>query len=169
MGKPKYKTPKGWKLPVLIRTFKKNWKTMGEYKCKCGKLFVTRVSAFKYQETKSCGCYAGYINGIRPQTIKYKHGHCWHNGATKAYARWQNMIGRCERPNHRQYSSYGGRGIEVCKEWHDFKNFYAYVGEAPVGKSLDRINNNGNYEPGNVRWATPKEQVHNSRVMCKNR
>jgi hypothetical protein len=72
---------------------------------------------------------------------------------------WQ----RCTNPNHKGYKNYGGRGITVCERWDSFKNFYADMGEAPEGRSLDRINNDGNYEPSNCRWATRKEQAQNSR------
>lgn len=72
------------------------------------------------------------------------------------------MKNRCYNKNFTQYENYGGRGIRVCDEWrHDFMAFYNYVGEAPDGKTLDRINTNGNYEPDNVRWATAKEQGRN--------
>lgn len=79
------------------------------------------------------------------------------------------MLGRCENPKDPRYARYGARGIRVCKRWHVFENFIADVGDRPEGKtkggralySIDRINNDGDYEPGNVRWATPKEQAGN--------
>jgi hypothetical protein len=74
------------------------------------------------------------------------------------------MITRCESPNRKRYSDYGGRGITVCDRWHDFANFLADMGEKPTSRhSIDRINNDGNYEPENCRWATPLEQSANSR------
>lgn len=76
---------------------------------------------------------------------------------------WRSMIKRCENPSDRAWAYYGGRGIKVAAEWRSFEAFLAYVGERPVGLSLDRIDNDGNYEPGNVRWATKHEQMMNRR------
>jgi len=74
------------------------------------------------------------------------------------------MLHRCNNPNAKEYKNYGARGITVCDRWRDFPAFLADVGERPSsGLSIDRINNDGNYEPGNVRWATPKEQSNNTR------
>jgi hypothetical protein len=83
------------------------------------------------------------------------------------------MIRRCEDPANPQWPDYGGRGIYVCERWHDFDLYYADTGDAPDGQSLDRIDNDGPYASGNVRWATPKEQRANQRSMrrkthCKN-
>jgi hypothetical protein len=80
---------------------------------------------------------------------------------TPEYWTWANMIQRCENPNHPRFDWYGGRGIEVCERWHTYKNFLADMGRRPSDKqSIDRINNDGNYEPKNCRWATVKEQIN---------
>jgi hypothetical protein len=73
------------------------------------------------------------------------------------------MIQRCTDPNCRQWKWYGGRGITVCDRWLVFENFLADMGERPEGKTLDRVDPDGDYEPGNVRWATTKEQANNRR------
>ena len=83
---------------------------------------------------------------------------------TQIYRSWTQMIQRCENPNNIGFKYYGGRGIKVCKRWHTFENFFADMGEPPVGKSLDRWpNNDGNYEPENCRWATIFQQAKNQR------
>ncbi len=93
--------------------------------------------------------------------MRIKHGHGRRSSQTRIWRAWKSMLQRCEAPNNRGYSRYGGRGISVCERWHDFSNFLADMGERPEGLTLDRINNDGNYEPGNCRWATIKEQSRN--------
>lgn len=79
------------------------------------------------------------------------------------YLSWRSMKSRCLNPKATGYKNYGGRGITVCERWMEFLNFYADMGPRPEGSSLDRIDTNGNYEPGNVRWGTASEQVRNRR------
>lgn len=86
---------------------------------------------------------------------------------TPEHSAWVSMRQRCTNPKKREYKHYGGRGIKVCDEWaHSFLAFFAHVGERPSDKhSLDRIDVDGNYEPGNVRWATQQEQIDNTRTV----
>lgn len=96
----------------------------------------------------------------------YKHGR------PPAYNSWHGMFSRCENPRDKRYADYGGRGIKICGRWRDFMNFLADMGQRPAGTSLDRYpDKNGNYEPGNCRWATPGEQQNNMRsnqfVTCE--
>jgi hypothetical protein len=98
-----------------------------------------------------------------------KHGYY----KSPTYFAWEGMIQRCTNPNWRQWHNYGGRGITVCERWRTFVNFLADMGERPEGRhgkiaeySLDRIDNNGNYEPGNCRWATVAEQHSNKRRIA---
>lgn len=91
------------------------------------------------------------------------HGHSTTNvGMTPIYSRWRGMKDRCYNPNSKQFHRYGGRGISVCARWrYSFETFLSDMGEPPEGLSLDRINNDGNYEPGNCRWATSAVQRNN--------
>ena len=89
----------------------------------------------------------------------YKHGMY----GTRTYKNWFSMKQRCLNRNDKNYKNYGGRGITICPEWLTFINFYKDMGEKPKDKSIDRINNNSGYCKSNCRWATPKEQMNNTR------
>jgi len=88
-----------------------------------------------------------------------KHGY----EGSPTYNTWRCMIARCTRENNHNYKNYAGRGIKVCDEWRTFANFVRDMGEKPKGKQIDRINNDGDYEPGNCRWVTAKENSNNRR------
>lgn len=93
----------------------------------------------------------------------WKGGHARKGDEHPLYRMWRGMLSRCENTNVSCYPRYGGRGISVCARWHDFRNFLADMGERPEGRSIDRIDNDGNYERGNCRWATDAEQRANRR------
>jgi hypothetical protein len=123
--------------------------------CGCGKETVVTGDRLRRGRTKSCGCWKGrHRDAIFPGR-KYR----------PEYSVWLSMKKRCSNARAHDYSRYGGRGIVVCERWRDsFDAFYADMGQRPSPKhSIDRINNDGNYEPGNCRWATAYEQAANSR------
>ena len=113
--------------------------------------------------TKSCGCLLIKEAKKRiPELAKLNMTHGM--SQTREYHGWEGMIQRCTNPNDASYPDYGGRGIKVCGRWlESFENFYADTGKKSIGLSIDRINNNGNYEPGNWQWATSSWQRKNQR------
>ncbi len=130
------------------------------WQCSCGSPSKRiQASQVKCGNRKSCGC-------LRIEALKKLntiHGLSDH----PLYSHWGDVLRRCENSRNKAFKNYGGRGISVCDRWHDVQLFIEDIerdiGTRPDGLSLDRINNDGNYEPGNVRWATPLQQTHNRR------
>ena len=129
--------------------------------CECGTLTVVKSKYLRNQDTKSCGCLEKEAKQSFGKTAKTTHSMT----NTKEYKCWAAIKQRCYNPSNKAYVNYGERGITMCNEWKDdFEAFYNYVGKAPCSSaSIDRIDNNGKYEPGNVRW------VANQSIQCINK
>lgn len=136
------------------------WKCL----CLCGNETEVPSPNLVSGSVKSCGC--GEIQNRK--TIRLTHGHKKERKRSPEYASWQAMKSRCMDKNNQAWKYYGGRGITVCERWiNSFENFLADMGKKPSGGgwSIDRFpDNDGNYEPGNCRWATQKEQMSNTRT-----
>jgi hypothetical protein len=124
--------------------------------CECGTRREVGVRSLRDGSSASCGC----LRLERARAVMVRHART----GTREHRIWLAMKQRCLNPRHAAYPFYGGRGIQICPVWQtDFTAFLRDMGECPPGMSLDRINNDGNYEPGNCRWVTRHEQMRNTR------
>lgn len=150
------------RLMVLYDTGeRRNGKVVWHCQCDCGNELGIRSGDLVSAHTTSCGCYR------RQRTVEVHTVHGMTRGKKfhPIYQAWRRMLQRCENPSDEDYKNYGFRGIKVCDEWHKFIPFcdWALASGWQKELQLDRINNNGNYEPGNCHWATPQENNRNRR------
>ena len=124
--------------------------------CNCGEIIIVHGSSLRKKLTKSCGCIRREVTIERNKT----HGMRY----SSEYNIWTMMVKRCNNSNYHQFENYGGRGIAVCESWKEFENFYEDMGPRPSDlHSINRIDNDGNYEPSNCNWATATDQARNKR------
>lgn len=130
------------------------------FKCDCGRAHEAQGKDVRTGATSSCGCLHQELRHVVTRT----HGHTVERNPSPTFSSYNAMKARCHNPKNLSFDRYGGRGIRICARWlESFETFLADMGERPVGMTLDRIDGDGNYEPGNCRWTTHGEQVRNQR------
>ncbi len=143
------------RITVLRRIGSRRSAALWLCRCECGNLAKEITTKIRNGHTISCGCFR------KTQKANYIHGYSFKS----EYYAWNNAKRRCTEPKNISWKNYGGRGIRMCDEWaQNFSAFIAHIGPKPSQDlTLDRIDTNGNYEPGNVRWTTKSEQAKSRR------
>jgi hypothetical protein len=130
--------------------------------CECGTKCVIDGAMLRNGNTRSCGCLHKELIAelCRKTPPGRKHGEAPKRGnPTPEYKAWSDLRKRCNNPNHKWYKNYGGRGIKVCERWGVYANFLADMGRRPPGCDIHRVNNDGDYEPGNCIWLPHSEHM----------
>lgn len=150
---------------IVLRRYRSRWLCL----CDCGRETAAIGTELRSGRKRSCGCLRVDAH-LRHGGMRRGQGPDGRGKWSREYASWAGMIWRCTNPQGQRYEDYGGRGIKVCRRWlcgttrkHPFECFLEDMGKRPVGKTIDRIENDGNYKPNNCRWASPAEQRRNQR------
>lgn len=147
---------------LVVRRCEKGLRKRTAWWCRCSCGNPKEIIVFHFNlsrgSTRSCGC----LQVERVRAANLIHGHAGRGQESRAFKAWKAMKARCLYKSGNRYHRYGGRGIRVCERWLVFENFLLDLGEPPPGHTLERIDNDGNYEPSNVKWATRKEQMANT-------
>lgn len=141
------------RLVVLKRVGTRSGQALWLCRCDCGGVKETVGYCLRSGQTQSCGC----LQKERTGSVQRTHG----MRKSRLYYTWAQMRERCEKPSSPAFKYYGAKGVKVCARWQDFANFIADMGMPPKGCTLDRIDNSGDYKPGNVRWADKVTQAKN--------
>lgn len=148
---------------VVMRTHRAAGRIVADCLCDCGSTKTVRMADLRYGGIQSCGCLKRETSRMTGLANR-RHGASASGRRTTTYRSWESMKSRCLNPDDHAYNDYGGRGIFICQQWQEsFESFLIDMGERPKGTTIDRIDVNDGYYPGNCRWGSPSQQGRNKR------